>query len=91
MRYDDASQAGSMASDHSPVARPDADALPAGSYGPASGNVITGAGTTTGSSGEDTVGDAPAHIVTVQGAGGAAANSGGTFQATGQYGVLSVD
>ena len=92
MRYDDASQAGSMANDdHSPVARPDVDALAPNNFGPATGNVITGAGTTTGSSGADSVGDAPGLIVAVQGAGGPASNAGGGFQANGQFGVLSMD
>src|SRR6185369_1944594 len=91
MRYDDASQAGSTTTDSAPVARPDVDALPPGSFGPAGGNAITGAGTATVSSGEDTVGDAPGHIVGLQGAGGAASNAGGSFQANGQYGILSMD
>ena len=91
MRYDDASQAGSMADDHSPVARPDVDALAPNNYGPASGNVISGAGTTTGASGADSVGDAPGIIVAVQGAGGPATNADGSFHANGQYGVLSMD
>jgi T1SS-143 domain-containing protein len=92
MRYDDASQAGSMANDdHSPVARPDVDALAPNNFGPATGNVITGAGTTTGPSGADSVGDAPGLIVAVQGAGGPASNADGSFQANGQFGVLSMD
>jgi hypothetical protein len=45
MRYEDASQM--PAADHNaPVARPDVDVLPAGSYGPATGNALTGQGTT---------------------------------------------
>ena len=92
MRYDDASQAGSTANDSAPVARPDVDALAPGSFGPASGNAITGAGTVTGSSGADSVGDSPGKIVEVHGAGGATGTgANGNFQATGQYGVLSMD
>ena len=87
----DASQAGSNAADSGPIARPDVDALPAGSYGPASGNAITGAGTLTGNSGADSPGAAPAAIVEVHGAGGATSGSDGNFQANGQYGVLSMD
>ena len=45
MRYDDASQA--SADHNAPVARPDVDVLPAGSYGPATGNALTGQGTST--------------------------------------------
>src|SRR5213083_849754 len=84
----DASQTGSNATDTGPIARPDVDALPTGSFGPASGNAITGAGTLTGSSGADTPGST---IVEVHGAGGATSGSGGNFQANGQYGVLSMD
>jgi hypothetical protein len=91
MRYDDASQAGSMASDSAPVARADVDALPAGSYGPEGGNAITGAGTVTGAAGADTPGDQPSAIVEVHGAGGATSETGGNFQAVGQYGVLNMD
>src|SRR4051794_1353701 len=90
MRYDDASQTGSTG--HSePVARPDLDTLPAGSYGPATGNAITGAGTATGASGADSVGAGPATITAVQGAGGQSAMANGAYQAAGQFGLLSMD
>ena len=89
MRYDDASQPGSTG--HETVAHPDVDMLPPGSYGPATGNAITGAGTSSGNAGADSVGAAPASIVGVQGAGGPSAVSNGAFQANGQYGVLSMD
>ena len=91
MRYDDASNTGSMAADSAPTARPDVDFLPQGDPGPATGNAITGAGTTSGAAGADMVGDAPARIVEVNGAGGPAAASGNSFQASGQYGVLTMD
>ena len=91
MRYDDASHAGSTAADHQPIARPDLDALAAGDYGPAAGNAITGTGTISGSAGADTVGDAPGHIVEIHGAGGATTGSNGSFQAAGEYGVLTID
>src|SRR5213075_3353071 len=87
----DASQTGSTVADTGPIARPDVDALPAGSFGPASGNAITGAGTVTGSSGADTPGAAPASIIEVHGAGGPTTGNGGSFQAAGQYGSLSMD
>src|SRR4029078_4656617 len=89
MRYDDASQPGSTG--HETVAHPDVDMLPPGSYGPATGNAITGAGPVSGNAGADSVGAAPASIVGVQGAGGPSAVSNGAFQANGQYGVLSMD
>ncbi len=89
MRYDDASQA--VSNGHSePVARPDVDMLPAGSFGPATGNAISGEGTSSGASGADKV-SAPAAITAVQGSGGETIVSNGTFQANGQYGVLSMD
>ena len=91
MRYDDASNTGSMAADSAPTARPDVEFLPQGDMGPATGNAITGAGTTSGASGADQVGDAPARIVEVSGASGPAAASGDSFQANGQYGVLTMD
>ena len=87
----DASQAGSNSADTGPIARPDVDSLPAGSMGPASGNAITGAGTVTGQSGADTPGAGGASVVEVHGSGGATSGGNGNFQASGQYGVLSMD
>ena len=89
MLNEDASQAGSMGNS-APVARADVDTLPAGSYGPATGNAITGAGTSTGLAGADSA-TPPAHIVGVQGAGGPTAQANGSFQANGQYGMLTMD
>ena len=66
MRYEDASQSGSS-NNENPVARDDADALAAGARGPATGNVITGAGTQTGSLGAD-LGADDAQIVSISGA-----------------------
>ena len=51
MRYEDTS--GTFSSSGTPEARDDADAIPAGRHGPATGNVITGTGTTTGKAGAD--------------------------------------
>ncbi|MCL6730724.1 DUF5801 repeats-in-toxin domain-containing protein, partial [Sphingomonas hankyongi] len=90
MRYDDASQAGSMATDSAPTARADVEALPPGGFG-ASGNAITGAGTISGSAGADSVANGPARIVEVHGSGGSTTESGSSFQALGQYGVLTMD
>src|SRR5690349_2870713 len=89
MLNEDASQAGSMGNS-APVARADVDTLPNGSYGPATGNAITGAGTSSGASGADSA-TPPAHIVGVQGAGGPTTQANGNFQANGQYGVLTMD
>jgi hypothetical protein len=91
MRYDDASQADTTASDNAPVARADVAALPPGSFGPENGNVITGAGTISGANGADSQGDGPATVVEVHGAGGQTAGSDGNFHAIGQYGVLNMD
>src|SRR5690242_19763269 len=90
MQNEDASQTGSMGHAE-PIARADVDTLPPGSFGPATGNAITGAGTATGSSGADSVAAGPATIVEVRGAGGEASQAAGHFQATGQYGVLTMD
>ena len=90
MRYEDASQAAPIG--HSaPVARPDVDHLPAGSYGPATGNAITGDGTSSGAAGADNVAASPATIASVEGAGGQTVVANGAFQAAGQYGLLSMD
>ncbi|HET8786829.1 MAG TPA: VCBS domain-containing protein, partial [Candidatus Limnocylindrales bacterium] len=67
------------------------DTLPPGSFGPATGNAITGQGTSSGASGADSVGASPATVVAVQGAGGQTVVGAGSFQAPGQYGVLSMD
>ena len=90
MRYDDASQAGSTGHDSAPVAHADVAATQPGGYG-ASGNAITGAGTISGAAGADAVADGPARVVEVHGAGGATTESGSSFQAAGQYGVLTMD
>src|SRR6476469_6564254 len=90
MQNEDASQTGSMGHAE-PIARADVDTLPPGSFGPATGNAITGAGTATGSAGADSVAAGPATIVEVRGVGGEASQAAGHFQATGQYGVLTMD
>jgi hypothetical protein len=70
MSYEDAAQNASPATDTGPIARPDVDALPPGGFGPATGNIITGAGTVTGASGADTVGAPPGAITEVTGRAG---------------------
>ncbi len=91
MRYEDGSGLGSPESNHEPIARADVDTLPPGSFGPATGNAISGAGTSSGAAGADSLGAASATIVEVHGAGGATTGSDGSFQALGQYGALSID
>src|SRR5881275_519459 len=91
MGYEDASQAGVTPAASGPTAHPDVDTLPAGSFGPATGNVITGTGTDGGATGADAVAAEPAKIVEIHGAGGATNAADGGFQAAGQYGVLSMD
>jgi len=73
------------------VARADVDSLPAGSAGPANGNVITGQGTDSGLNGADTVAHTPAHIVAVQGAGAAQSVANNGAEVTGHFGVLTMN
>ncbi len=75
--------------DDVPTARPDTDAVAAGTYGPETGNVLTGVGTTSGPAGADTVGADNAHISLVTGFNGSTDNSG-PFVVNGQYGVLTM-
>jgi VCBS repeat-containing protein len=91
MRYEDASHGGLPADNSHTVARPDVDTLPPGSYGPAAGNAVSGSGTTSGTSGADSVDTPPAKIVEVHGAGGATTVAAGNFEAAGQFGVLTMD
>ena len=73
-----------------PDARDDTDLLPAGSHGPATGNVITGAGTTSGKAGADVA--AGGHVVAVRGSGGTdASDTGSNLHVEGRYGVLTLD
>ncbi|HVF36931.1 MAG TPA: DUF5801 repeats-in-toxin domain-containing protein, partial [Sphingomicrobium sp.] len=89
MRYEDASQSGGIQGSET-VARNDADALPAGTRGPATGNLITGEGTQTGSAGADTA--SGAHIAAIAGRGGEDNSfSGGKLNVAGEFGRLSVD
>ncbi len=88
MRYEDTS--GATSGSTTPEARGDADTLPNGSNGPATGNVITGAGTTTGKAGADT--PASGHVVEVRGASGSdSANGGANMHVDGRYGTLALD
>jgi hypothetical protein len=88
MRYEDTS--GSVSNSGTPEARDDADALPTGSNGPATGNVITGAGTLTGKAGEDVA--ANGHVVAIRGAGGTdTSDNGQSLHVDGRYGALVID
>ncbi|QDP19352.1 DUF5801 repeats-in-toxin domain-containing protein [Sphingomonas xanthus] len=75
--------------DDVPIARPDTDAVAAGTYGPELGNVLTGVGTTSGSAGADTVGADNATLTGATGAGATTPIVGG-FTVVGQYGVLTI-
>ncbi|HEY6661952.1 MAG TPA: DUF5801 repeats-in-toxin domain-containing protein [Sphingomicrobium sp.] len=87
MRYEDTS--GAISSSATPEARGDADVLPNGSNGPATGNVITGAGTTTGKAGADT--PASGHVVEVRGATSDTTADGGNMHVDGRFGTLALD
>src|SRR5688572_7368584 len=91
MRYEDAS--GSMSSQDSGVtdARDDADALSAGSRGPATGNTITGEGTITGAAGADVVDNGPGKIVALEGASGSDTAEGGSLHVEGRFGEITMD
>jgi VCBS repeat-containing protein len=78
--------------DDIPTARNDTDALAAGSHGPESGNVITGAGTTSGTAGADTKGADGASISAIS-AGSASDTSfdeSGNLVLHGAYGTLTM-
>src|SRR3990170_6771856 len=91
MRYEDASSSFSSQDAGAPDARDDADALPAGSRGPATGNTITGEGTITGAVGADVVNSGPGTIVALEGAGGSDTGEGGSLHVAGRFGELTMD
>jgi VCBS repeat-containing protein len=75
--------------DDVPTARADSDAVAAGSFAPETGNVLTGAGTTSGAAGADTPGADGATLTGIRGAGSEGGFAApGTVQ--GQYGVLTI-
>ena len=73
--------------DDVPTARADSDAVAAGSFAPETGNVLTGAGTSSGAAGADTPGADDAVLTGIRGADGGFA-APGTVQ--GQYGALTI-
>ncbi|MEY4952703.1 MAG: hypothetical protein RL299_1127, partial [Pseudomonadota bacterium] len=77
--------------DDSPIAANDTDTVAAGTYGPETGNVLTGAGTTSGAAGADRIGaDGAAASGAVTAVTGTAAGTiGGTT--AGQYGTLTLN
>ena len=76
--------------DDVPTARNDMDQVAAGSFAPETGNVLTGAGTTSGAAGADTPGADGATLTGIRGAGSESGFSApGTVQ--GQYGVLTIN
>ncbi len=88
MRYEDTSN--SVSNSATSEARDDADALATGSNGPATGNVITGAGTLTGLAGAD--GAPNGHVVEIHGAGGTdTAANGQSMHVDGRFGALVID
>ncbi|HVJ71795.1 MAG TPA: DUF5801 repeats-in-toxin domain-containing protein, partial [Sphingomicrobium sp.] len=90
MRNEDASQAG-LNESNAVNARDDADHLAAKDFGPATGNLISGAGTINGSAGTD-MGGADAKITAVEGAGGSDTTfAAGKLEVEGQYGTLTID
>ena len=89
MRYEDFSGTFSVAP-NTPDARDDADALPTAAMAPATGNVISGAGTTTGEAGADTPGTGL--VVALRGAGGTdTSDTGASLHVAGRYGTLTMD
>ena len=88
MRYEDSHTGAFQGS--GPVANDDLDAVAAGSRSPATGNLITGEGTQTGSAGADSA--IGAHITALAGKGGEDTSfSGGMLSVVGEHGKLSVD
>ena len=76
--------------DDSPTARNDTDSVAPGTYSPQTGNVVTGAGTTSGNAGADTQGADGALV-----SGARAGTAAGSFASvgttiTGQYGTLTI-
>ena len=76
--------------DDVPTARNDTDQVAAGSFAPETGNVLTGAGTTSGAAGADTSGADGATLTGIRGASGDGGFvAPGTVQ--GQYGTLTIN
>ncbi len=82
--------------DDEPIARNDTDTVAAGTFGPETGNVLSGAGTTSGAAGADTKGADDAKLTSIA-SNNVPANSdtgfdeGGQLEVKGQYGTLRID
>jgi len=77
--------------DDAPIAAADTDTVAAGTYGPESGNVITGDGTTSGAAGADRVGADDASVSAVShGEQNVTADESGTMVIAGDYGTLTI-
>ncbi|HTK71865.1 MAG TPA: Ig-like domain-containing protein, partial [Croceibacterium sp.] len=77
--------------DDAPIAAADTDTVAAGTYGPESGNVISGEGTTSGAEGADRVGADAASVSAVShGDQSVTADDGGTMVIAGDYGTLTI-
>ncbi|MGX7926335.1 Ig-like domain-containing protein [Tsuneonella sp. HG094] len=78
--------------DDAPDARNDTDSVAAGTYGPEIGNVITGAGTTSGAAGADVQGADGARVTAISGTGGSDTtfDSAGNLVVAGTYGTLTI-
>jgi large repetitive protein len=76
--------------DDAPTARPDSDAVAPGSYAAQPGNVITGAGTTSGTAGADIQGADGATLTGIRSSTGTSFANVGTA-ITGQYGRLLIN
>ncbi|SDI07923.1 VCBS repeat-containing protein, partial [Pseudomonas benzenivorans] len=79
--------------DDEPVARLDTDSLAGGDFTPETGNVISGAGTTSGASGADTQGADGATVTNIASVNvpGNSPSGVGTLTINGQYGVLTIE
>ncbi|MFN2098446.1 beta strand repeat-containing protein, partial [Altererythrobacter sp. MF3-039] len=77
--------------DDEPQLAPDTDTVAAGTYGPETGNVLTGEGTTSGAAGADQVGADDAEVTAIASdAGGTVQLAEGSAQITGDYGTLTI-
>ena len=79
--------------DDEPVANDDTDTVGAGTYGPETGNVMTGEGTNEGAggAGADEEGADGAEVTNAVGSGSTTTNEDGDFVVNGTYGVLTID
>ncbi len=77
--------------DDAPIAANDTDLVAAGTYGPESGNVMTGDGTTSGAAGADQQGADGASVTSIANSDGTSATLSGATTIAGLYGSLTID